>query len=65
MTLRFTDEETEALREQAKAEGRSMQEVARTAIREYLHLDTHRSRVVASAAAGAERYADALRRLGQ
>lgn len=35
MTLRLTDEETEALRLRAAAEGRSMQEVARTAIREY------------------------------
>ncbi len=35
MTLRLTDEETEALRLRAEREGRSMQEVARTAIREY------------------------------
>jgi hypothetical protein len=35
MNLRLTDEETEALRRRAAAEGRSMQEVARTAIREY------------------------------
>ena len=36
MTLRLTDEETEALRERAEREGRSMQEVARTAIRDYV-----------------------------
>lgn len=65
MTLRLSDEESDDLREQAQREGRSMQEVARTAIREYLGLDTHRSRVVASAADGAARYADALRRLGE
>ena len=35
MTLRLTDEETELLRRTAEAEGRSMQEVAREAIREY------------------------------
>jgi predicted transcriptional regulator len=35
MTLRLTDEEAEALRGRAEREGRSMQEVARTAIREY------------------------------
>jgi predicted transcriptional regulator len=35
MTLRLTDEEAEALRRRAEQEGRSMQEVARTAIREY------------------------------
>jgi len=39
MTLRLTAEETEALRRQAQAEGRSMHEVARQAIRDYL---THR-----------------------
>ncbi len=65
MTLRLDDEESDALRAQAEREGRSMQEVARTAVRQYVNLDTHRSRVVASAADGAERYADALRRLGQ
>lgn len=35
MTLRLTDDETEALRRKAAAEGRSMQEVARTAISRY------------------------------
>lgn len=36
MTLRLTDEESEALRARAEVEGRSMQEVARTAIRDYI-----------------------------
>jgi predicted transcriptional regulator len=36
MTLRLTDEETEALRAYAHATGRSMQDVARQAIREYV-----------------------------
>jgi len=36
MTLRLDDGETEALRRQADAEGRSMQDVARRAIREYV-----------------------------
>lgn len=35
MTLRLDEAETEALRRRAEREGRSMQEVARTAIREY------------------------------
>lgn len=35
MTLRLTDEETEALRRTAEREHRSMQEVARAAINEY------------------------------
>ncbi|MFC5998120.1 ribbon-helix-helix protein, CopG family [Quadrisphaera sp. GCM10027208] len=36
MTLRLTDEESEALRAKAQEEGRSMQEVARTAIAQYV-----------------------------
>lgn len=65
MTLRLTDEETEALRAQAEREGRSMQIVARAAIRQYIEQDGHRARVAASASAGARRYAEALRRLGE
>jgi predicted transcriptional regulator len=65
MTLRLTDEETEALRAQAEREGRSMQVVARAALRQYIERDAHRSRVAASAREGAARYAEALRRLGE
>jgi hypothetical protein len=36
MTLRLTEDETAALRSRAEAEGRSMQDIARTAISEYL-----------------------------
>jgi predicted transcriptional regulator len=36
MNLRLTDEETAALRARAEKEGRSMQEVARQAISEYV-----------------------------
>jgi predicted transcriptional regulator len=36
MTLRLTDEETAALREYARATGRSMQDVARQAVRDYV-----------------------------
>lgn len=36
MTLRLSATETEALRETARREHRSMQEVARTAIRDYV-----------------------------
>ena len=35
MNLRLTDDETAALRRKADEEGRSMQEVAREAIRQY------------------------------
>lgn len=36
MNLRLTDEETQALRAKAEQEGRSMQEVARAAIAQYV-----------------------------
>ena len=36
MNLRLTEAESEALREKAEQEGRSMQEVARTAIADYV-----------------------------
>lgn len=36
MTLRLTDDETEALRSYAASTGRSMQDVARRAVREYV-----------------------------
>ncbi len=36
MNLRLTEDETEALRRKAAEEGRSMQEVARAAIAEYV-----------------------------
>jgi len=36
MTLRLSDDESEALRERALREGRSIQEVARSAVREYI-----------------------------
>jgi predicted transcriptional regulator len=42
MTLRLTPEETEALREMAQREGRSMQDVARAAINEYVTRRTQR-----------------------
>ena len=36
MNLRLTDSETDALRAKAEEQGRSMQEVARTAIAQYV-----------------------------
>jgi predicted transcriptional regulator len=59
MTLRLSEDETRALREQAEREGRSMHEVARRAIVNHLHA----ARVARSAAQGAERYAELLQRL--
>ena len=42
MTLRLTPDETDALRKVAQREGRSMQEVARAAINEYVTRRTAR-----------------------
>lgn len=36
MTLRLTDAETDALRRQAELESRSMQDIAREAVRDYV-----------------------------
>ncbi len=66
MTLRTNDEQTEALRRQAAAEGRSMQAVALSAIDEYIARRAHKAkvdsaltRVVAEEAGVLERLKDA------
>lgn len=45
MTLRTSEEQTEALRRQAAAEGRSMQAVALSAIDEYIARRAHKAKV--------------------
>lgn len=65
MTLRLTDNEQAALRERADAEGISMQEAARRAVREFVSGGQHRDRVSAAAAIIIDQHADALRRLGE
>jgi predicted transcriptional regulator len=65
MTLRLTDEEQRALRQRAEAEGISMQDAARRAVREYVARGAHRARVGAAAHAVLDAHADALRRLGE
>lgn len=62
MTLRLTAEETEALRETARREHRSMQEIARTAIDEYVSRRARRRD--AHLAAIVREDAELLRRLG-
>ena len=62
MTLRLTPAETEALRETARRERRSMQEVARTAIDEYVTRRARRRDEHLAAIAREE--AELLRRLG-
>ena len=65
MTLRLTDSEKEALRERADAEGISMQEAARRAVREYVSRRAHRDRVDAAADRIVDAHADAIERLGR
>jgi plasmid stability protein len=65
MTLRLTEEETEALRLRARREGRSMQEVAREAVREYVERTSHRELLDDVLDEQLPRYAEALRRLGE
>lgn len=65
MTLRLTDDEQAALRDRAAAEGISMQDAARRAIRDYVARRAHQDRVGAAAAVVAEAHAEALDRLGR
>jgi hypothetical protein len=65
MTLRLTDAEQEALRERAKADGISMQDAARRAVREFVERGRHQDRVAGAADRILDAHADALDRLGQ
>jgi plasmid stability protein len=64
MTLRLTDDETEALRMRAAAENRSMQEVARDAVRRYIETTSKRELLDRAIEATLTQYGEALRRLG-
>jgi len=65
MTLRLTDDEREALRRRARLEGRSMQEVAREAVREYIDRTSRRELLDRVLDEDLPRYAEALKRLGE
>ena len=65
MTLRLTDDETEALRARAAREDRSMQEVARQAVREYVERTSGRELLDQVLDEELPRYAEALERLGE
>jgi plasmid stability protein len=65
MTLRLTEDEQAALRRRAAAEGISMQDAARQAVREYIARREHRDRVAQAATSIIDVHADALRRLGE
>lgn len=64
MTLRLTETETADLHAQAQNEGRSMQDVAREAVREYVARRDHKARIAESSRFGADHYAAALKTLG-
>ncbi|MGY1709081.1 ribbon-helix-helix protein, CopG family [Geodermatophilus sp. SYSU D00758] len=65
MTLRLDDQETEALRRRAALEGRSMQEVARQAVRDYIERTSKRELLDRVLDQELPRYAEALERLGR
>lgn len=65
MTLRLTDQESAALRQRAAREGRSMQEIARVAIREYIDRTSRQELLDEVLDEELPRFAEALRRLGE
>jgi predicted transcriptional regulator len=65
MTLRLDEHETEALRRRAELEGRSMQEVARQAVRDYIERTSKRQLLDRVLDDELPHYAEALERLGQ
>jgi hypothetical protein len=65
MTLRLTEDETEALRRRAQLESRSMQDVARQAVREYVENHSRSELLDQVLDEELPRYAEALERLGQ
>ncbi|WXF91939.1 ribbon-helix-helix protein, CopG family [Curtobacterium flaccumfaciens pv. flaccumfaciens] len=64
MTLRLDDDEAAALRKRADLEERSMQDVARAAIREYVEQHSRSDLIDGILDRELPRYAEALERLG-
>ena len=65
MTLRLSEDETEALSRQAAVEGRSMQDVARQAVRDYVERHARAELLDQVLDSELPHYAEALRRLGE
>ena len=65
MTLRLTEDEQTALRERADAEGISMQDAARRAVREFVARGSHRDRLSDAANRVIAAHRNALDRLGE
>lgn len=65
MTLRLDPDETEALRKRAARENRSMQDVARQAVRDYIDRTSRADLIDAVMDRELPRFAEALERLGR
>ncbi len=65
MTVRFDDKETAALRKRAALEGRSMQEVTRAGVREYIERHSRDELLEKVLDEELPHFAEALDRLGQ
>jgi len=65
MTLRLDEDELNALRQRAEFEDRSMQEVARQAVRDYIENASRADLLDRVLDTQLPRYAEALERLGQ
>lgn len=65
MTLRLTNDETDALRQRAQREGRSMQDVARAAVRDYIDRTSRQELLDQVLDEELPHFAEALRRLGE
>lgn len=65
MTLRLDDDDAETLRRQAAAEGRSMQEIVKNAVRDYLKRAEHRNRIDTVMDREVPRFREAMDRLAE
>ena len=65
MTLRLSDDEADALRRRAQLESRSMQDLARQAVREYVETHSRADLLDQVLNEQLPRYAEALERLGR
>lgn len=65
MTLRLDDDAAETLRLQAAAEGRSMQEIVKNAVRDYLERAERRNRIDTVIDREVPRFREALDRLAK
>ena len=65
MTLRLSDDESAALKLRAEVENRSMQDIARDAVRSYIEQNSRAELIDRAMDEELPRFAEALRRLGE